>query len=78
MTVVARDSASIALPLVTSSLSCESRLPAAANAAGVANASAQGQVTTSTESVITKARSGAMKYQETATTAATSNSATTM
>ncbi len=39
------------------------RVPAAANAAGVASASAHGQVTTSTDSVMTNALSGASKYQ---------------
>ena len=50
----------------------------AANAAGVASASAQGHVTTSTDSVITKARSGAARYQYPATIVATTSNKTTM
>ena len=67
---VERASASIALPLVTSRRSWARRVPAAANAAGVASANAQGQVTTSTESVTTNALSGAVMYQNVPTTAA--------
>ncbi len=74
---VALDNTSMASPLVTRSCNCEKRLPAVANAAGVASASAQGQVTTSTDNVMTKARSGAARYQYAATKVAISKSATT-